>query len=69
MYSNMDVAEAEQWRCAFWFGPMLICRFDYWLMFCIVLFSHRLLVVLDRLMSASFSQLCAIQEEEYVKVV
>ena len=33
--------------------------------FCLF-FSHRVLVVLDRLMSASFGRPCAIQEEEYV---
>ncbi|KAF8492551.1 fungal-specific transcription factor domain-containing protein [Russula emetica] len=42
VYSNMDTAEAEQWRRAFW-----------------------VLVVLDRLMSASFGRPCAIQEEDF----
>jgi hypothetical protein len=32
-------------------------------------FSHRVLVVLDRLMSASLGRPCAIQEEEYVLMV
>jgi len=41
-YCNMDMADAEQWRRAFW-----------------------VLVVLDRLMSASFGRPCAIQEEDF----
>jgi hypothetical protein len=41
VYSTMDLAEAEQWRRAFW-----------------------VLVVLDRIMSASLGRPCAIQEEE-----
>jgi hypothetical protein len=44
-------------------GATLACHFDYRLMFpC----SHRVHVVLDRLMGASFGRPCAIQEEEYV---
>jgi hypothetical protein len=38
MYSNMNIAEAEQWRRAFWFGPTLICRFDYRLIFVLYFF-------------------------------
>jgi hypothetical protein len=38
-----------------------VCSYDNWLMN-----LHRVLVVLDRLMSASFGRPCAIQEEEYV---
>lgn len=47
-------------------GTTLVCHFSYRLMF---LVSHRVHVVLDRLMGASFGRPCAIQEEEYVLLV
>ena len=50
-------------------GATLVCHMDYRLMFLVFFFSRRVLVVLDRLMGASFGRPCAIQEEEYVLVV
>lgn len=66
IYSNMGLTEAEQWRRAFWSEPHWSATWISANDFCIV--SHRVLVVLDRLMSASLGRPCAIQEEEYVLI-
>lgn len=62
VYNSMDLAEAEQWRRTFWF----VATSFFFELSHDNLFFHRVLVVLDRLMSASLGRPCAIQEEEYV---
>ena len=63
VYNSMDLAEAEQWRRTFWCVTGTIFCSE---LFRDRLFFYRVLVVLDRMMSASLGRPCAIQEEEYV---